>query len=141
MGAGPSRSLRSDGGASAVELAILLPVLLLVVFGIIDFGRMLNAQITITEAAHEGARWSALRQTTPTPANRAVTAAVGLSPAPTANVTACPAAPAVTDQATAVVTYQFSFVTPFNALAGMFGGGGGANTVQLRATGVMRCGG
>ena len=32
------------------------PVLLLVIFGIIDFGRMLNAQITLTEAAREGAR-------------------------------------------------------------------------------------
>src|SRR5262245_38889036 len=48
--------VRRDHGAAAVEMALLLPLLLLLVFGIIDFGRMLNAQITVTEAAREGAR-------------------------------------------------------------------------------------
>ena len=121
-------------------MAILLPVLLLIVFGIIDFGRMLNAQIVITEAAREGARWSALRQTAPSPAARAVTAAVGLTPVPGATVTSCPASPAPTDRATATVTYQFTFVTPFNVIGAIFGGGG-PNTRTLIGTGVMRCGG
>jgi glucokinase len=37
-----------------VEFALLLPLVLLMLFGIIDFGRALNAQITITQAAREG---------------------------------------------------------------------------------------
>jgi len=41
-----ARSAARDRGAAAVEFALLLPVLLLLVFGIIDFGRALNAQIT-----------------------------------------------------------------------------------------------
>ena len=49
-----------DRGATAVEFALLLPLLLLIVFGIIDFGRALNAQITLTQAAREGARLAAL---------------------------------------------------------------------------------
>jgi len=43
-----------DQGAAAVEFAIMLPLLLLLIFGIIDFGRALNAQVTITQAAREG---------------------------------------------------------------------------------------
>ena len=49
-----------DRGATAVEFALVLPLLLLLVFGIIDFGRALNAQITLTQAAREGARLEAL---------------------------------------------------------------------------------
>ena len=56
-----ARSAARDRGAAAVEFALLLPVLLLLVFGIIDFGRALNAQITLTQAAREGARIAALR--------------------------------------------------------------------------------
>ena len=51
-----SRRGARDRGAAAVEFALLLPLLLLIVFGIIDFGRALNAQITLTQAAREGAR-------------------------------------------------------------------------------------
>ncbi|MFD0742698.1 TadE/TadG family type IV pilus assembly protein [Phytohabitans flavus] len=45
-----------DRGATAVEAALVLPLVLLIAFGIIDFGRMLNAQIRVTEAAREAAR-------------------------------------------------------------------------------------
>ncbi len=45
-----------DRGAAAVELALILPVLLLLIGGIVDFGRAFFAQIIITNAASEGAR-------------------------------------------------------------------------------------
>jgi hypothetical protein len=51
---------RSDRGASAVEFALLLPVLLLLIFGIIDFGRILTAEIQLSQAAREGVRLQAL---------------------------------------------------------------------------------
>src|SRR5690349_8554855 len=53
---------RSSGerGAAAVELALVLPVLLMLVFGIIEFGRGYNTRITLTSAAREGARAMAL---------------------------------------------------------------------------------
>ena len=52
----PSGSDARDRGAAAVEFALLLPVLLLIVFGLIAFGRALNAQIPLTQAAAGGAR-------------------------------------------------------------------------------------
>ncbi len=132
------RLLRSETGAAAVETALVMPLLLMVVFGVVDFGRLLNAQITLTQAAREGARWAALGQSG-VPA-RVAQAAPGLAPAPSAAVTACPASPAVGANATVVASYTFSFITPFGAISGMFGGTT-PGSLTLTSTGVMRCGG
>lgn len=51
---------RSKRGAVAVELALLLPVLLLLVIGIMEFGRAYNIQISASQAAREGARYVAV---------------------------------------------------------------------------------
>ena len=55
-----SRIKRDDRGAAMVEFAIVLPVLLLILLGIIEFGRAYNAQVSIQAAAREGARELAL---------------------------------------------------------------------------------
>ena len=47
---------RDDTGASAVEFALIVPVLLLVVFGIINFGIVFSQQLTINNGVREGAR-------------------------------------------------------------------------------------
>ncbi len=47
-------------GQSFVELALLLSILMLILLGIIDLGRVFNAYIVITNAAREGARYGAL---------------------------------------------------------------------------------
>jgi Flp pilus assembly protein TadG len=127
-----------DSGAAAVEFALLLPVLLLVTFGIIDFGRALNAQVTITQAAREGARLAALSQ--PDVVSRTQAAATGLS-AVTVAVTACPAGAGQASSATVKVSYLFSFITPIGAIAGMFGQSTLGSDLTLTATGVMPCGG
>lgn len=43
-------------GQSAVELAIVLPVLLLLLLGMADFGRMVSAVLTMQHAVREGLR-------------------------------------------------------------------------------------
>jgi Flp pilus assembly protein TadG len=43
-------------GQSLVEFALVLPLLLLILLGIIQFGFIFNTQVTITNAAREGAR-------------------------------------------------------------------------------------
>lgn len=58
--------MRSQQGAAAVEFAIILPVLLLVMFGIIDLGRLLFLQVSLAAASHEGSRASSLRSVTST---------------------------------------------------------------------------
>lgn len=59
-----SRSARSrscsgstrDAGGSAVELALVLPALIIILFGIFDFGRAFLTQHGLSAAAREGAR-------------------------------------------------------------------------------------
>lgn len=52
--------LRRKGGQATVELALILPVLVLLVVGIFEFGRAWNAHQVITDAAREGARTAAV---------------------------------------------------------------------------------
>ncbi len=44
------------GGQSLVEFALVVPVFLLILLAIVQFGFIFNAQVTITNAAREGAR-------------------------------------------------------------------------------------
>jgi Flp pilus assembly protein TadG len=131
-----ARNARQDRGAAAVEFALLLPLLLLIVFGIIDFGRALNAQITLTQAAREGARMAALGESNVVSGTQA--AATGLSPV-TVTVTSCPAGAGPGVNAVVKVSYSFSFVTPINGIAKLFGGSGFGSTLKLTAQGVMPC--
>lgn len=48
--------LKNGRGQSLVEFAILLPLLLLLLMGILEFGIMLNSYLTIHNSAREGAR-------------------------------------------------------------------------------------
>jgi Flp pilus assembly protein TadG len=125
-----------DRGAAMVEFALLLPMLLLIVFGIIDFGRALNAQITLTQAAREGARLAALGQ--PGVVSRTQAAATGLSPV-NVSVTSCPAGAGPSADAVVSVSYSFTFVTPVGAIAGLIGGSGFGSPITLTAQGVMPC--
>jgi hypothetical protein len=56
----PSR----ERGASAVEFALVAPLLILLVFGIVEFGITYNRQQGLHAAAREGARIASLPQTT-----------------------------------------------------------------------------
>jgi hypothetical protein len=43
-------------GQAVVELAVSLPILLLLILGLINLGMLVNTQINLTQAAWEGAR-------------------------------------------------------------------------------------
>jgi Flp pilus assembly protein TadG len=66
---------RRQRSQSMVEFALVAPVLLLLLFGIIDFGRIIYAYITINQAVNEGAR-VAIRDSPLLPSNADVEAAV-----------------------------------------------------------------
>ncbi|MCG9480154.1 MAG: pilus assembly protein [Actinomycetia bacterium] len=52
--------IKQQKGAAAVEFAIILPVLIMLIFGIYQFGIAYNRYITLTHAAREGARVAAV---------------------------------------------------------------------------------
>ncbi|MDU0312662.1 TadE/TadG family type IV pilus assembly protein [Phycicoccus sp. M110.8] len=47
---------RRERGAAAVEFALVLPVLLMLVGAVLDFGNMYRQQIQLTNAARDGVR-------------------------------------------------------------------------------------
>ena len=51
---------RDQGGAAAVEFALVLPLLVLLLFGIISYGVMLSFRQSLSQAAAEGARAAAV---------------------------------------------------------------------------------
>ncbi len=67
-----------ESGQAVVEFAIVLPILLLLVMGIIQFGFILNGQITVTSAAREGARLAAVSDDDGLVKDRVEAAAVAL---------------------------------------------------------------
>ena len=138
-----SRDTPRDRGAVAIEFALLLPVLLLLLFGIIDFGRALNASITLTQAAREGARLAAVADangvpnTSATVTTRTQAAAPGLTGVAVA-VTTCPVNAGAGVNAVVRAQFAFRFVTPVAPIARMFGATI-APAMNLTATGVMPC--
>ena len=126
--------LRSERGASAVEFAFIVPLLLLLAVGIAEFGRAFQVQGTMSAAAREGVRTMAL-QNDPAAARATVRNVTStFDPAVTdAQITITPAACPLTGGST-TVRLSIDYDMPF--LTGLFGAG-----VDVTGTGVMRCNG
>jgi len=155
---------RRDRGQAVIELALTLPLLLLVVLGIFDFGFMFQKYEVVTNAAREGARVGVLPDYTTTDAvNRALnyldSGGLGgagittLAPgacggAVVANNRCAVATPTTTtlppvgleaakvvNQITVVVEFDYDF-TFVGPLMNLFGGSLG--TTRLRSVSTMR---
>lgn len=139
------RHRRDERGASLVEFAIVLPLLLLAVFGMIDLGRMFLVQIMVTNGAREGVRMVALKQPAAdvtTRINAGMPNIVGLLAGGSVVIPApiqCPAAPTASSAASVTVgTTGFSWVA-IGGITSLFGGA--LAPPQPTATASMRCAG
>lgn len=104
----------------------MLPLLLLLIFGIIDFGRMLNKQIALTEAARDAARVASFGGDPRARAARIAGDDVAVE------MTGACTGPGRDAEVT--VTNDFSFVTPIGLVGGGFDG-----EVTLTGRGVVPC--
>lgn len=62
------QSMQEPRGQALVEFALILPLLMVLLFGIVEFGRAWNAKQVLTDAAREGARLAVLGDPTITQA-------------------------------------------------------------------------
>lgn len=69
-----------ERGAAAVEFALVLPILLLFLGGIIDFGRAFFTQVVLTNAAREGVRAAVVQVDNAGIVTRATAASTGITP-------------------------------------------------------------
>jgi hypothetical protein len=61
------RLLHQQRGTAGIEVAIVLPVLMLIVLGIFDFSRMFYARLTMQHAVREAVRFAVTGNTTTDP--------------------------------------------------------------------------
>jgi Flp pilus assembly protein TadG len=126
--------LRGESGAAVVEFALVLPLVLILVFGIIDVGRLMFTANSLTSAVREGARFAAV-QTNPTSGNvythisAQMNAAV--SPAVTAGQVILDRDEGNRTVTVRINNYQFTPITPFANLTG-FG------TIRLSPSATLR---
>lgn len=126
--------LPGERGASAVEFALILPLLLSLVLGIAEFGHGFQVQGTLSAAAREGVRVMAL-QNDPAAARDAVHAATSMLDPALSDAQmdfepdSCPQSGG-SQLVTLTVTY------PMPLMTGFFG-----TTVTLTGKAVMRCNG
>ncbi len=126
------RTHARDSGSASVEFALILPFLLFVLLGIVDFGLAYNTRITLSNAAREGVRVWALGGTQDEAEAAVRDAAVGV------NITdvTFDSSPECTFGSTTklTVTASFTFMTP--AISEFV-----PSFTDLSTVGVMRCGG
>ena len=137
---------KAERGAAAVEFAIVLPLVLLVIFGGIEYSLLMYNKQIITNASREAARAGIVSvsprltaaQIEAVARNYADTnmvtfdsATTGVSP-----VVAFPASQTFGNDLTVTVSYSYRFLLVPD-LSGLFGSTP-ANTLTLRATTIMR---
>ena len=121
-----ARLARSESGAAMVEFAIVLPMLALLVFGMIDFGRAFKFYNNLATAVRDGARFgSAQNAPTAAPIIARVDAvfrdaAGAAQPSTNATVDFIPPAGGLGSQVRVTVTdYPFDAISPFIPAGGI----------------------
>ncbi|PFG29556.1 TadE/TadG family type IV pilus assembly protein [Paramicrobacterium agarici] len=129
--------LRSERGSAAVEFALVVPILIALLLGILEFGSAYSAQVSVTAAARDGARTMSVTAD-PAAARQSVRAsAPGFSPQISSSqiaitnssggvMSSCPPGQTVT----VTITYPYTYYT------GFFGPG-----FSMTGKAAMRCGG
>lgn len=120
--------MRSERGAAAVEFALVVPILLVLLLGIIEFGRAYNVQISLTHAARETARTMAIDNVWGDAVSRGRTAAPSVALA-TGDFVSAPAACIPGRQISVTVTHELETLT------------GITDGLTLTGKAAMRCGG
>jgi Flp pilus assembly protein TadG len=81
-----SRLRRDTRGAVLVEFALVSMVLLVLVFGMVEYGLLISERLSIQQAAREGARSAAIGEVTSNVTTKVLNSAPGI-PLTSANVT------------------------------------------------------
>lgn len=126
-----------ERGQSMAEFALIVPLFLLMVFAIIDFGMGLNAWITVTNSSREGARLGAVGGTSAQVTQKVKDTAAGLNQTKlTIGVTN---AQGTSGSAVKVdVSYQYDLITPISSFLSIVGGSGIGSSLTVSSSAQMR---
>lgn len=120
-------------GQSLAEFAIVVPIFLILVFGIVDFSLGLKAWLTVTNASREGARVLVLGQTCSQVTTATDNVAASLHPQVTVTITPSTCTGVTGDAMSVTVTYKYTSVTPLGHFAQLLTG-----PITMSSTSTMR---
>ena len=137
------RARRKNGekGQALVEFALLVPIFLLLLFAIIDFGMGFYSWITVTNAAREGARLGVVMATSQQIEDRVYQTADLPNESTQMTVTVTNAADQggqPGDSVTVRVDYDYDLITPLAGLVEFATGNTFGRTLNLSSTAEMR---
>jgi TadE-like protein len=115
--------LKNEKGQSLVEYAFVLPLLLLLIFGIVDFGRYFHAALTVDHAGREAARAASVGKIDVVTVALQNGASIGLASGHVQYKKS-------SDEATVRIVYPVTFITP--VIGAMVG------TIQVDDSTTMR---
>lgn len=137
------RKRNKDGekGQALVEFALLVPIFLLLLFAVVDFGMGFYSWITVTNAAREGARLGAVLATEQEIEDRVYLTSDLPNEAAKMTVTVTNAADTGGDPGESVVVevnYDYDLITPLAGFVQMLSGNALGPTLTLSSTAEMR---
>ncbi len=137
------RKRKKDGekGQALAEFALLIPIFMLLLFAIVDFGMGFYSWITVTNAAREGARLGAVLATEQQIQDRVYQTSDLPNEAANMTVTVTNAADTGGQPGESVVVtvdYNYDLITPLAGIAQMLGGSALGPTLTLSSTAEMR---
>ena len=119
-----------------VELALVLPLFLVIVMATIDFGWALRSYIVITNAAREGAREGVIGASEADIQVRVVEKSDGLLETGDVTVTNAESPPGT--QLSVQVDYDYTYISPLGALLNLISGGGVPDPLPISSSTTMR---
>ena len=126
-----------EKGQAMVEFVLILPIFLLLVFAIIDFGMGFHAWLTVTNSAREGARLGSVRASQAQIVQRVQDTADSLDPSnlsvTVTNAQGSPGQSVVVD-----VDYEYTLITPLSNILGLVGGSSIGPTLAFSSKADMR---
>jgi Flp pilus assembly protein TadG len=123
---------RSERGQSLVEFAMVLPLFLIIVFGIVDFGRAYSAYVQLNNGAREGARYGAVGKSSSEIQARVRAVTSGLNQGDLA-ISVSGAQGTKGSTITVSTVYDFDFITPIGSFIAGLG-----SSFNLDASSQMR---
>lgn len=130
------RTWRSEAGQSLVEFSMVLPIMLLLLFALVDFGRAFHTWLVVTNSAREGARAASVQKPDAEVRARINETLGGLDSSKlTVQLTNVQGTRGQTVEVD--LTYDFQYVTPIGGILG-FVSGGTLATPTIGASASMR---
>ena len=143
---------KREAAQSLVEFSLMLPVFLILVFGVIDFGMGLRAYITTAQATREGARYGSVGNAGTTggaaiACNAGSTNSIvvkvcntmgGLNKSNATVTVTYPNGQSPGNSIRVATSYNYKYITPLSGLISVFSAGSIGSSLALSSTTDMR---